>query len=299
MGSYTITKNTQLVVNLPEDFSLQGWTVSQGTAIHSGCNSGYIRLNIDLSSSTNWTFRYNISNLTSGTVNIVVNGVSGIVRSMAGIYEEEFVVNDPNALIQFYATGETSLQILQIYPESEAQDGTTFAFNEDNDRWVTYYSYMPEFMAKFINSFFAFDNGRLWEQNVNEVRNNFFGVQYPSVITFYCNLNPTEVKNFYSMRQKSNKVWSVPSIEIPARYGKPNGQKSRLKTGRFRNLQGDWFSDFLRDMEDSRFVTTLDALMKGAELQGNYMKITIQNDDTTEVKLFSVDITISKNDYTY
>jgi len=299
MGSYSILKNQPLVINLPGDFSDQGWIVSGSIAYHSGCNSGYINQTLDLSSAALWTFRYTILTLESGTVNIIVDGEQGVLRTQPGIYTEQFTTSNPAALIQFYATGVSSLQLLQVFPPAQARIGTTLAFNEDADKWVTYYSYIPEFMNKFVNSFFAFENGRLWEQNTNETRNNFFGVQYSSIITFYCNLSPTEVKKYWSMRQKSNRAWSVTDLEIPPYYGKPEGQRSRLKKGRFKSIQGDWFSDFLRDMNDNRFVTDLDALMKGAELQGTVMKITIQNDDTNEVRLSSLDVIVSLSQYTY
>lgn len=299
MASYTILKNQMLTVNLPGDFSEQGWVVSENIAYHSGCNPGYIKSLFDLSRYTTWTFRYIIPSITSGTVNIVVDGVNGISRSMAGVYEEIFTNSNANAIIQFYADGVSSVKILQIYPQAAAVPGRTLAFNEDADKWVTEYSYVPELMMKFINSFFTFENGRIWEHNVNELRNNFYGVQYSSSITFYCNVSPTEVKNFHSMRLKSNKVWAVTDIEIPARYGKPEGQKSRLKKGRFKHMQGDWFADFLRDLNDPRFATEIDALLNGAELQGNIMKITIENTDTTEVRLLSVDILLSLSQYTY
>lgn len=299
MASYSIIKNTELVVNLLGDYGQQGWVVSQNIAYHSGCNAGYIKTTLDLSTALEWTFRYKILDLTSGTVNIVVDGVNGVSRTVSGTYEDTFTVNDPDTIVQFYATGVSSLELLQVYPDNDLFEGTTLAFNEDADRWVTYYSYIPEFMNKFINGFYTFKNGQLWEHNVNETRNNFYSQQFNSVITFYCNLNPTEVKNFYSMRQKSNKVWSATDIEIPPRYGKPDGQRSRLKKGRFRSLQGDWFSEFLRDLSDPRFATELEALMGGAELSGNYMKITIQNTDTSEVKLFSIDISVSLSQFTY
>lgn len=297
MASYTLIKNQPLVVNLPDDFSVQGWEVSENIAYHSGCNPGYIKHSIDLSSADIWTFRYTILSLTSGTVNIVVGGEVGEVRTAAGIYEESFEIDDINSLIRFYATGNSSIQLLQVYPEIASTDGVTLAFNEDADKWVTYYSYVPEFMHKFINGFFTFQNGRLWEHNVNELRNNFYGEQFTSKITFYCNLNAEEVKTFFSMRQKSNKVWSVPEIETPARYGKPEGQRSRIKKGNFKHLQGDWFADFLRDLNDPRFTTELDALMKGANLQGDFMKITIENSDVTEVKLSSIQIIVSLSPY--
>lgn len=297
MASYTIIKNQELVVNLPYDFSIQGWEVSEKIAYHSGCNPGYIKYFMDLSASDEWTFRFEILSLTSGTVNIIVDGVDGTVWNTTGFKEEVFEVSGANTEIQFYATGTCSIRVLQVYPELESTDGTSLWFNEDADRWVTYWSAIPEFMHKFKSGFFAFREGGLWEQNVNEVRNNFFGEQFTSKITFYCNLNADEVKNFFSMRQKSNKVWGVPNIEIPPRYGKPEGQKSRLKKGNFKHLQGDWYGSFLKDLSDPRFTTELNALMGGADLQGNIMRIEMENTSTSEVRLTSVQIIVSLSAY--
>lgn len=299
MASYEILKNQELVVNLPNDYTDQGWVVSENKGYHSGCNAGYIEKYFDLSSAEEWTFRYNILERTSGSINIVVNGVNGTVNNTVGEKQDTFTVTGNNVLVRFYSTGVNALEFLQVYPEDQYVDGTTLAFNEDADKWVTYYSYVPEFMHKFINSFFTFRDGELWEHNVNETRNNFYGEQFTSQITFYCNLNPTQVKNFYSLREKSNKVWSVPDIEIAPYFGKPNGQKSRLKKGRFKNLQGDNFADFLRDMNDSRYPDELEALMRGAELQGGVMRLTIENTDTTEVRLLSCDISLSLSELSY
>ncbi len=302
MASYDILKNQPLVVNLPTDYAVQGWIVSENKGYHSGCNSGYMDRVFNLSSATQWTFKYKIIEFTSGSVNIVVNGVNGISHSEIGEFTETFNVTGPNVLVRFFSTGVNAIEVLQVYPTLDFSEGTTLAFSEDADKWVTYYSYIPEQMNKFVNDFFVFKNGRLWEQNTNEVRNNFFGVQYTSKIIFYVNLSPSEVNNYFSMRQKSNKVWTSANdgdIYIYPSEGKPDGQRSRLKRGRFKRLQTDWFVDFLRDLSDPRFTTEDEALFKGALLQGNVMKITIENDDTTEVRMFSIDVTVSKQDLTY
>lgn len=300
MSSYTIIKNQSILIDLPSDIADQGWTISGGTAYHSGCNSGYIERLFDLSTATQWTFRYIIPSITTGSINIIVNGEVGISRTVAGTYEETFNVTGNNILVRFFSTGINQLQVLQIFAPSEESNAITLLFNEYADKWVGNHSAHPEMMRKFINDFFMFEDGRLWVCNSDLVpRNNFFGIQYPSIITFYCNINPTEIKNFHGMRQKSNKRWSVPDIEIFPYYGKPEGQKSRLKKDRFRSLQGDWFADFLRDINDPRFTTELDSLMRGADLQGSVMKITIRNDDIVEVRLLSIDVIVSKSDYTY
>lgn len=301
MASYTLLKNQPLTLVLPDDFRNQGWEVSQNIAYHSGCNPGEISLKIDLSSSDQWTFKYEIKSITSGEVKIIVGGISGTTHNTAGVKEDSFVIDNPNVTVKFYATGTCELRFIQIYPEAGEITGTTFAFNEDADRWITKLDYHPEFMNKFLTEFFAFSNGRLWKQNVNPIRNNFFGVQYTSRITYYVNIDHEIVKNFSDMKINSNKPWSVPLIRIFPTEGKELGMVSRLKLGNFKMKQGEWFADFLRNMIDPRpkFTSQLDALFNGAPLQGLVMEITIENADTEEVRLISVDVRVSKQNYTY
>lgn len=301
MGSYTAIKGQTLTISLLEDSRDNGWVISGNKAIHSGCNAGEIELKV-----ANYTvgvpnkFQYAVSGLVSGTVQLRVGSSNGAVRSANGTYEDIItpVINDK---VRFYSNGELTLEFFAISPvQGEGENnGATFGFYEKDNKWGGNFSFLPETMVRFTDAFFSFKNGELWKHNTNETRNNFYGQQFNSQISFYVNLNPDEVKLFHTMRQNSNKVWSATDIEIVPYYGKPTGQKSRLKKGRFKYLNNQFFADFLRNMEDSRFLTNLEALMKGGLLQGKVMKITLENDDITEVRLVSVDVILSKSDYTF
>lgn len=297
MASYTITKNQELVVNLPYDFSVQGWEVSEKIAYHSGCNPGYIKYFMDLSASEEWTFRFEILSLTSGTVNIIVDGIDGTVWDTIGFKEEVFEVSGTNTEIQFYATGTTSIRVLQVYPELESTDGRTLLFNEDADKWVGEYYFAPEFMHKFLNGFFAFNNGQLWEQNVNPIRNNFFGVQSYSSVTFICNVEFRKNKLFFNLRLDSNGAWYSPMMKTQITDQFPNGMESRLTKSNLKLIDGKLWGDILRDMTDPAFSTIVNpterrvkALFNGRKLQGGYITIELRNDDTTEAKLSSVEV---------
>lgn len=299
MGAYTLTKGGSIEIDLSDDFRDNGWRISGAKAIHSSCNNGEIKMRTQkYKVGVPNLFRYTVSGLTSGSVQLRVGNSSGASVTVNGEHTD-VITPQLGDIVRFYSDGNLTVEILDVSTNTEASTGNTLYFSEDGNKWIMYSSLRPEFMLKFGSSFFAFKNGGLWENHVNETRNNFFGVQYSSQITFYCNLSPDEVKNFHSIREKSNKVWSVIDAEIEPYYGKPNGQSSYLKKGRFKNYNGDWFSDFLRDLNDNRFVTTLDALFKGAQLQGSVMKITIENKDTVEVKLQSVDIIVSTQQHTY
>lgn len=301
MGSYTAIKGQTLTIDLLEDSRDNGWVISGNKAIHSGCNAGVIELKV-----ANYTvgvpnkFQYAVSGFVSGTVQLRVGATNGAVRSANGTYED-IITPVTNDKVRFYSNGELTLEFFAISPvqgEGES-NGVTFGFYEKDNKWGGNFSYLPETMVRFTSGFFSFKNGELWKHNTNELRNNFYGEQFNSQISFYVNLNPDEVKLFHTMRQNASKVWSATDIEIAPYFGKPTGQKSRLKKGRFKSLNGQFLADFLRNMEDSRFSTNLEALMKGGLLQGKVMKITLQNDDTVEVRMVSVDVILSKSDYTF
>lgn len=299
MGTITAIKGQTVEIDLLEDSRDNGWTISGGKAIHNGCNQGYIELlNSNYTVGVPNVFRFVVSGYSSGGVNIQVGATNGTTRTANGTYTQTFTpaLNDK---VIFYSDGNLTVEVLSIYPVTEISNAITFGFDEKNNKWVSYYSYEPEMMVNALNSFFTNKAGEMWHHDQNATMNSFYGESYPSIITFYCNLSPTEVKNFHSMRQKSDKVWSITDLTIPPRYGKPNGQRSRLKKGNFKHLQGDWFGDFLRDLNDPRFATGLDALMNGAELQGNIMRVTIENNDETQVRMMSIDILVSSSDYTY
>lgn len=303
MGFVTL-KNTPIEIDLAQLAVDNGWRISGGTAYHDPCFAGYIKLeDTPVTVDTTYVVEYEVVDYLSGSVNVIIGGVSGASRTANGVYTETIVVPESpgNLLVQFYSDGELGVNYMSIYPEVENPgNGKILGFNIEENKWTTYYSGERENMLKFTNDFFAFQNGRLWKMNSNPVRNNFFGVQYTSQITLILNANPTQVKNFFTVRQKTNRVWGIPSIVIPPSQGKAAGMQSIIKSGNFVVLNnGDFFAEFLRDMTDPRFGTSLEALFKGALLQGNYAIITFENTTTEEIKTLSFDFEISKQDYTY
>lgn len=301
MASYTLIANTSILIDLPFDFSNNGWSISGNKATHGGCNPGYITL-IDsgLEPNTTYVISYEVSGYSSGIVKVIAGGTEGADVNENGVVAET-ITTGSDGILQFYSDGVLTIEYLNYYTEEEAEkdNSITLAFNENANKFVTYFSYKPELMIKFIDGFYSAKNGSLWDHNTKATRNNFYGEQYTSQIVFYVNINPTAIKNFMSMRQKSNKRWSVTEAEILPYYGKPEGQRSRLKKGRFRSLQGDWFADFLKDMNDPRFSDELEALFKGADLQGSVLKITIENTEISEVRLLSIDVHCNTQNYTY
>lgn len=296
MGQYGILKNQTLQVDPIQDFYDLGWTIADGMATHSSCNSGAIQnKGFVTEPGAEYKVTYRVSDYSLGSVYPILGGVSGPVVNGPGVYTALITAGDDSGL-SFWSDGDLTISDIKV--ALGASPGSTELFNDNEKKWVGDRSYVPEFGTKFLDEVLVFQNGQPWLQNSNDVRNNFFGNQYKSVIEFYVNLNPQQIKNFHSMRIKSNKPWSVPEVIISPREGKSKGQKSRIKKGNFKNYQGDWFANFMKDLNDPRFVGD-EALYHGADLQGGIAYIRIENDDTVEVRLMSIDVEVSPQDYTY
>jgi hypothetical protein len=65
----------------------------------------------------------------------------------------------------------------------------------------------------------------------------------------------------------------------------PNGTKSRLTKNNFIQEDGKYWADILKDMGDPRFSNPTQALFEGREVQGSYLTITMENEETKEMKL--------------
>lgn len=299
MASMTILKNTSVLIDLQSDYLDTGWKISGGVATHNGCNPGLITLDLPLENKP-YIVTYEVSNRQSGVLYPVSGTANGTSRNANGTYSEQITIQGNT--LKFYASGIVSLKKVVISPLQEDSNAVTLAFNENENIWTTYYSYLPEVMCKFMNKFFSFKEGELWIHNENPVRNSFYGVKYKSVIEFYVNINSSQYKNFFSIRIEGNKVWYSPNkgdIYIFPTDKKPKGMLSRLKKAKYKNLNGDWFADFLRNMVDPRYSEEIQALMYGEELSGKVMKVRIENDDDDEVILEAVSVTTSPLNYTY
>lgn len=303
-----VLPNTTIPIGPTVEVRDTGWTIAGGVASHSSCNAGTMKSLTALGLIVGHTYAitYTVLNLTSGGVRLILGTTNGTVRSANGVYTENITVAG-SAVLSFYSDGDLSVQSLSFY-DIAYTDGnavTVSFFDKDGEtqkKWGSYYSYSPDLMIKFVNDFFTVKGGVLWQHNTNETRNNFYGVQYPSIIQFYANYNKSTIKLFFTMRQRATSPWAAKAtgdIFIPPVAGRAAGMASRLKKGNFRNYHGDWFVDFMRNQNDTRYNDPEVALYKGEELRGDYAELKLTNEDTTETILVELDVKSSASMFTY
>lgn len=303
--AFNIITGTPGVFDPTGSYVDSGWVIADGYATHSPCNAGKMAYvpGFALIIGRQYTITYTLDNYISGGVKVILGTTNGTTRTANGTYTETLTCVG-TATMQFFSDGALRISAFSVYDTAIGSlPGKIVAFYDgEKKKWGMEMSYSTEQMCRFKSAFYAFKDGSIWLQNSNEIRCNFFGVQYVSLVHIIANVNPTELKIYYSMRVKSNRVWyaaNTGDIFIPATEGKTNGMQSRLHKPQFRRLQGNYFADFLRNMLTPGFDTPKLALFKGVELRGEYMEIILTNDDTVDVTLFEIDIKSAKSMYTY
>ena len=111
----------------------------------------------------------------------------------------------------------------------------TVSYSQNSKGWPSFYSYIPEYMIGMNNFFYSFKGGNLYQHNVNELRNNYYGEQYHSQITSVFNQNPLENKIFKTLNLESNDAWEA-YLETDIQI---NGF---MEDGWFEKKEGAWFA---------------------------------------------------------
>lgn len=164
----------------------------------------------------------------------------GITTINQNLLEHEFSdlmgANKNNKLIAGYDPkhGEYCLHI----PSEEG----VLAFKEIAKGFPNYFTFEPDFMLNANNEFYAWKDGIMYRMNATESRNEFFGVQYNSLIRFFVNTEFSIEKVFHAMGIESTHAWFV-------------DMKTRLTSRQipkdcFIKKEDYWFSEIMGNTND-------------------------------------------------
>lgn len=166
--------------------------------------------------------------------------------------------------------------------------GETLAFNEEDNAWSTFYSYLPDYMDSNGVNMISFKNGALYTHNTNSLYNNFYGVQYKSNLWAYCNFAPSNKKVFEAISLESTEAWDV-TIETPVTNENPLGQTTSLITNNFQMKEGFFYSEILMD---DNTPNVANPRFEGNPMRGQYALIKLQYPGTDYVKIFACNVLI-------
>jgi hypothetical protein len=95
----------------------------------------------------------------------------------------------------------------------------TVSYKQGLEGWPTRKSFVPESAVSLNNTYYTFKGSQIWSHD-NEVRNNFYGVQYKSSVKLIINDAPSSIKNFKTIAYEGDIGWVSPSVITDQQKGK-------------------------------------------------------------------------------
>jgi hypothetical protein len=152
-----------------------------------------------------------------------------------------------------------------------------------NKKWVSFDSRTPENWCALGSELFTIRNGEIWIEDKNDLYNNFYGVQYNSIITPVFNDQPEDVKIWLALRlmqQQANGQCAWFSDLVTNSLG----QLSRLKAANFERKEKHWYTPYLRDLTDT--ASPAPVILQGRVLRDTDLKVELTNDFSGEIILY-------------
>jgi hypothetical protein len=253
-----------------------------GTTLTSGCVK-YLR-NIYFSDLYNGAI---VRDAPNGIFPISDYGIKNFIRQKFQTFISHGVEN-----ITAYSTYDEkyNLVFFSFIDSIVTAESFTVAFHEPTNKWISFYSFIPDYYGCLGSVLTSFKGSDLWLHD-SGTRMNYYGVQYEQMVKIVANKDPLKVKAFKSIVVDSNEVWNAGTngdILISANGSLTRGGSSKLPEGWFNLNEGKYYSNFGRNMLSSDSTESNEDLINGDELRGSSMSINLRNSSTDETKLFGV-----------
>jgi len=241
-----IVKNTPKQVNLLEKVNSRGYTLNTSSVSHEeGYNNAPLVVKTyNFISGNTYTISFSLTGTDSTTsVSYSAGGVSSPQLNDDNYIQSTFTATNTDNLT-FVGSGNftiSNLNILRVGGTSELTGNETITFSQEKGKWVTYKSLTPDCGFSIYTNLFTYKNGVLWKHTKDAVPNNFYGVQYNSILKFP--ISSQGVKTYGSISVHANKVLSTTLDGVKTQLG----QVSDLIVEDFQTKEGVHSAVFLRD----------------------------------------------------
>ena len=147
--------------------------------------------------------------------------------------------------------------------------------------------------GRLRNQVVSFVDGKLFTHANGVGYNNFYGVQYSSLIRYILNNDYPKVKVPLSLWYRGLGVWGAYMRNLPtASY--PWGQETQMTPAHFLLEEDGYYAPVMKNKLDPRYPSTDQAWVNGEDIRGDATEIELYNDQNTQARLDS-----SKTIYLY
>lgn len=268
-----VIENNTVTFDILSLLTDRGWRYVTPTVIrHESPNFGDLVItDFEVIPGVSYEYSFNIVDMTSGSLELYIGGVSVDVI-LEGGYIQGTIVAEDDSPMRFYSNGDLTLTNLNVSAliSSEDYDGKmdTVTWSENRKGWVTFKDLLPENGFSMFTKMFTLKDGNLWEHKVDgTIPNNFYGTQYSSSVKFP--VSSVGVKTYHNIAIHSNKILGTTEDGVTTQLG----QVTDLVTYDFDTREGVHYANKLRD-----------AILDD-KLKGRYIVVELTDEETKEEKL--------------
>ena len=156
------------------------------------------------------------------------------------------------------------------------QGKESFAFNEQENAWTSFYDFVPDQIVCAENVLYSFFNGVLYSHDNTTTYCKFYGTQYKPSITLTYNEKVESKKTWISISQPSNVQWNSPLIYTEMFSYGIQRQESNLVDTDFKLLESEYNASFLKD------IHSIGGIGNGSSLKGGFMVIKLTVTDGSQ-----------------
>lgn len=195
-------------------------------------------------------------------------------------------------------TWETNVKVFkkveEIAEEVKLGSRATIAWSDAAKRWVSRYSFTPEYFSTHKTTFASFVKGQLYIHDDSNNKNYFYNGKYPTQISYVENVQPSQPKVFMTHSVEGNASPTISRFETIDNWT----MNSDLNTNDYVRKEGTYYSEMFGDTNDPNVgenSTYGDRLMRGTKLRGQYIKVFMAfRQEDLEVKHSNIGFITSK-----
>jgi hypothetical protein len=306
--SFITLENTPLNVNLVTQSVTTGWSFSGSIATHEVCNAGSIFLNgFTVEAGQTYEITYKITSITGSAgvsyLQAFMGDTAGAQRITSGFFIETLACTGTSPRFRFFSNTDCEVEIFNIKNTAvitSEKQRNNIVYSEENNKWSSFYTYNPDCGFGLFIDLYTFKNGQLYlHQNNSANRNNFYGVQYKTIVNLPFNQQVAFVSTFESMSIQSNMLMITTEDGVETSLGQISDlvasdfTKATLVDGAttvtINSVEGVYSVSFLRDKN------SVGGILNGQVLKGNYLLVELISTESTKLRLFSVAVHSEKS----
>jgi len=150
--------------------------------------------------------------------------------------------------------------------------GGIFSYNSLSQTWTHDYNFVPDQMVNVQGKFYSIKGTDVYLHNSsNALRNTFYGVTYPSKMSFVANPFPSTVKILHNLKIQGNKPWNATIFVYKS--DSEDYFETTLSKDDFTLREGMWYAELKRSESDSTSSKATYGLGTVTFKQGNNITI--------------------------